>query len=466
VPHWLLVYGRLPRGPLAVLKDTMTGKTELPLNVGKSATEYLEELRKNLETAQEYATNHAEKAQQRYVSRYNLRAREKAFEIGQKVLILMRDTTSSKVFLRWIGPVVIKEKKSAHTYLVDIDGSLKHIHADKLRRYHIAVDEIVCDTVSAGHAQTRINHCAVIYDDDQDFGEIDVIEANQKVSNDNGKPQVETMPSQMIDMNLLSHLTKEQQRKFQAVLDKYSCCFSDKPGLCNVLQHEINVSEDFKPKRLRSYRVPETLKPMVEEQIQELLNLGIIRPSQSEMGSPIVCVLKGKNGKDGVRIAVDYRYLNKYCPSDAHPLPDITDLIQRVGQARYITVCDIKSAYHQLAVKPEHQWLTAFVWDGGLYEYTKAPFGQKGSGNTFARVVQHILYPIRKFTASFVDDISVYSNEFDQPLVDLVRFLQVIKESGFPLNLKKCKFAQSHVKYVGHIIGCGERKPDPERVAQ
>jgi len=187
VPHWLLVYGRLPRGPLAVLKDTMTGKTELPLNVGKSATEYLEELRKNLETAQEYATNHAEKAQQRYVSRYNLRAREKAFEIGQKVLILMRDTTSSKVFLRWIGPVVIKEKKSAHTYLVDIDGSLKHIHADKLRRYHIAVDEIVCDTVSAGHAQTRINHCAVIYDDDQDFGEIDVIDANPKVSNDNEK---------------------------------------------------------------------------------------------------------------------------------------------------------------------------------------------------------------------------------------------------------------------------------------
>jgi len=46
----------------------------------------------------------------------------------------MPDTTSSKVFSRWIGPGVIKEKKSAHTYLLDIDGSLKHIHTDKLRR--------------------------------------------------------------------------------------------------------------------------------------------------------------------------------------------------------------------------------------------------------------------------------------------------------------------------------------------
>ena len=111
VPPWLLVYGRLPRGPLAVLKDTMTGKTELPLNVGKSATEYLQELRKNLETAQEYAKNHAEKDQQRYVSCYNLRAGENVFEIGQKVLILMPDTTSSKVYSRWISPGVIKEKK-------------------------------------------------------------------------------------------------------------------------------------------------------------------------------------------------------------------------------------------------------------------------------------------------------------------------------------------------------------------
>jgi len=54
-----LVYARVPRGPLAVLKDTMTGKTELPLNLGKSVTEYLEELRKNLEIAQEYARIHA-----------------------------------------------------------------------------------------------------------------------------------------------------------------------------------------------------------------------------------------------------------------------------------------------------------------------------------------------------------------------------------------------------------------------
>jgi len=48
-----------------------------------------------------------------------------------------------------------------------------------------------------------------------------------------------------------------------------------------VFQHEINVSADFKPKRLRAYRVPENLKPMVEAQINELSKLGIIKPSKS-----------------------------------------------------------------------------------------------------------------------------------------------------------------------------------------
>jgi len=49
----------------------------------------------------------------------------------------------------------------------------------------------------------------------------------------------------------------------------------------------------------------------------------------------------------------------KYCVGDAHPLPDIPDLMQRVGKDRYISFCDIKSAYHQIS--PDHQWLTAFV---------------------------------------------------------------------------------------------------------
>jgi len=220
VPPALLAWGRVPRGPLAILKDTMTGKVELPLNLGKTASEYLQKLIRNIEKAQDYATTHTEKAQQRYISRYNMRAREKSFEIGQKVLVLIPDSTSSKTFSRWVGPAVIKDRLSNHTYLVEINGSRKHLHADKIRKYHIQIDEATCDTVTTGHENTKLNHCAVIYDDDRDFGSVDVIDTDQF-------QQPELLSSQRIDLTTLSHLSVEQRTKLLALLDKYSGCFSE-----------------------------------------------------------------------------------------------------------------------------------------------------------------------------------------------------------------------------------------------
>ena len=65
------------------------------------------------------------------------------------------------------------------------------------------------------------------------------------------------------------------------------------------------------------YKVPERLQPEVERQLKEMLAHGIIRESNSPMASPLVCVLKGKDGCDGVRLAVDYRYVNQFTVSDA-----------------------------------------------------------------------------------------------------------------------------------------------------
>jgi hypothetical protein len=52
-------------------------------------------------------------------------------------------------------------------------------------------------------------------------------------------------------------------------LDEYSQCFSDKPGFCPYIEHRSNVSSDFKPKRLKEYRIPEILKPEIQRQIDD-----------------------------------------------------------------------------------------------------------------------------------------------------------------------------------------------------
>ena len=104
-----MVFGKVPRGLLAVLKENWTGQRDAPLSFGQITAEYLEELRKNLEIAETYVDSHAKRAQARYVSRYNLHTRDKTFSVGESVLVLTPDSTSSKVFSRWKGPGVVRE---------------------------------------------------------------------------------------------------------------------------------------------------------------------------------------------------------------------------------------------------------------------------------------------------------------------------------------------------------------------
>jgi len=98
---WLMVFGHLPRGPLAVLKENWTGLRDIPLSLGHTTVEYLSELRQNLEIASSYATEHSKCEQQCYITHYYLRAREKSFDVGKQVLILIPDSTSSKVVSQW-----------------------------------------------------------------------------------------------------------------------------------------------------------------------------------------------------------------------------------------------------------------------------------------------------------------------------------------------------------------------------
>jgi len=149
-------------------------------------------------------------------------------------------------------------------------------------------------------------------------------------------PDSAILPSHKLDKSSIAHLSPEQQTELLEVLD----AFPDVPGFIDEIEHSITVSDDFKPKRLHAYRVPEKLKPEVDRQIQAMLETGIIRPSLSPMAmaSLLVCVLKGKNGCDGVRLAFDYRYVNRFTRNDAYPLPDLSSIFQRIGNSRIISI--------------------------------------------------------------------------------------------------------------------------------
>ena len=440
----MMLFGRTPNNTLHLLKESWTGENALPVSAGKSVVNFLSELQHNLKVVHDYAESHAKSEQQRYVSQYNKRARDKNFEIGDQVIVLIPDSTN-KLMSCWQGPATVVDVKHPYSCLVELNqGQRRWLHANKLRHYHARVNEAL------------VNNCAIVYDRDEEFGTLPVAETVYNNAE---------LPSSCIDPSRLDHLTLEQRQQFLAVLDDFPEVFVDRPGLCKVGMHSINVTPDFKPKRLKSYRVPELLKPEVARQLQELTDLGFIRPSDSEMASPIVCVLKGRHGENGIRLCCDFRYLNKYTRSDSYPTPDINDVIHKVGKATYISTWDARSGYWQLRVRPEHQWLTAFVTDFGVFEWTRMPFGLKCASNSFIRAVQQIIQPMRDFCDSYVDDLATFSCGWDEHLGHVREFLSEIRESGMTLNLKKCSFAEPQVVFVGHVIGSGMHGPDLDKVS-
>jgi len=467
VAPWTLVFGRVPTGPLSVLKNHWIGTEELPVSFGKTATEYLRDVQERLQIAEQYAGPHTEAEQRRYQKYHNLRSADKNFEVGEHVLVLWPDRTSSKTFSRWMQGK-ITAKRSAYSYLVNVNGVDKHFHANHLRKYHIPVASVSYDASDydvgvhlCSDAQTpnSIMSCAVIYDEDDGFGDV------QTVPNNLNPPINHELPSAKIDPDAIKHLSRKQQTELLSLLDEFASCFSEVPGYTDVVTHQIVLLEGFRPKRLPAYRVPERLKPEVSRQIKEMLDNGIIRPSTSPMASPLVCVLKGRDGCDGVRLAVDYRYVNKYTQNDSYPMNNLQSIFQSVSGSNLISVCDMKGAYWQIPCQESQIWLTAFICDDGIFEFTRCPFGMKNSGASFVRAVSQILSPVHDVAKNFVDDVAVHSGHWQGHLADLRRFFEVVQRSGLTLNLKKCRWAHNQVKFCGKIIGSGKILADPDKLS-
>ena len=238
------------------------------------------------------------------------------------------------------------------------------------------------------------------------------------------------------------------------LLDEYADVFVEKPGLCYEGVHEIHVTSAFKPQRLKDYKVSELLKPGVARQLQDLLDMRFICKSTSVMASPIVCVLKGRNGENGIRLCCDYRYLNRYTRGDAYPNPDITDVIHKVGKAHWISRWDTHNGYWQILVKPEHRWLPplshimAFL-DGYMY-HLKCAF------NSFIRALQQMPFPLREFCDSCVDDIAAFSSgqtndrqdSWPLHLEQARTFLSARRKAGLTVKLEKNANLLSHTSLL------------------
>src|SRR5206468_3820313 len=130
--------------------------------------------------------------------------------------------------------------------------------------------------------------------------------------------------------------------------------------------HKIDLLPGSEPHKRGIYPLSQDQLKFLKEELDRLITLGLIRPSLSPYGAPVIFVLKS----DGTwRMCVDYRALNKQTIKNRYPLPRIDEMLDRLYKARFFSKIDLRSGYHQIRIKEEDIPKTAFRTRYGHFEF-------------------------------------------------------------------------------------------------
>jgi hypothetical protein len=236
------------------------------------------------------------------------------------------------------------------------------------------------------------------------------------------------------------------------------------PGMPPKMELEFTI--DLKPGTEPIARTPYRMStPELQElkmPLKELLDLGLIHPSASLWGAPVIFIRK-KNGS--WRLCIDYRQLNKATIKNQYPLPRLNDLFDQMKGATMFSKINLRSGYHQLWIKEDDVPKTAFKTRFGHYEFTILPFGLTNSPGVFMILMKEVFHEyLEKFVQVFIDDILIYSRTTEEHDEHSCLVLQCLREPKLYGKLSKCSFYQSRIHYLGHVISDEGIVVDPAKV--
>jgi hypothetical protein len=232
-------------------------------------------------------------------------------------------------------------------------------------------------------------------------------------------------------------------------------------GLCTTGEHVIDTG-DAQPINTVPHTMPHHLRPVLREELDNLLEQEIIEPSNSEWAAPIVYVRK----KDGSwRLCVDFRKLNLVAKVCVYPLPRINDVFTILQGSRYFSTLDLAKGFWQIKLADESKGKTGFTTVFGQYQFKRLPFGLATSPGAFQHAMNTVLTGLNWVHCMvYIDDVLIYSHSFDQHMAYLDEVLKRLCEANLKVKLSKCEFVRTECHYLGHKLNSLGMGPDPAKV--
>lgn len=299
------------------------------------------------------------------------------------------------------------------------------------------------------------------------FDELSQRKESIKIHSDSGKR--EDRIGKILRLLRLEHLNEEEKLNVTRLVTNHAERFQlpeERLGSTNTLKHRILTTDD-RPINVKQYRYPQIHKEEIQRQVDEMLEKGIIEPSKSPYNSPLWIVPKKNDslGNKKWRLVIDFRSLNEKTIGDAYPLPNIVDILDQLGSAKYFSIFDLASGFHQILMSKTDKHKTAFSTPYGHFEYNRMPFGLRNAPATFQRLMDQVLTGLQGIELFvYLDDIVIYARSLEEHAIKFQRLMKRLEEANLSLQPDKCEFLKKEVAYLGHIITENGVRPDPGKI--
>ncbi|XP_072170068.1 uncharacterized protein [Diadema setosum] len=433
-----LLYGRHVRGPMEVLRELLTNDAVEPER--KSEYEYVIELRKRLVESWQMAQENLKQSAKRYKTYYDRGAKKRKLKIGDKVLVLL-PTEQNKLLVKWKGPYEVVGAKYDYDYVVDVDGMKKTFHINMLKRYFSRVAE-----------EETAGSCFEMCHD----GGVDELWSDEGMeNNDDVFTEIPEMPCPIQrefveDVQLDVSLDEVKQEQIRRLLCEYQDVFTDVPKKSSIAECKIHLTTD-EPVRSPPYRVPQALQGEIQKEVEMMMKLGVIEPSDSPYGHPIVMVKK----PDGTnRFCIDFRRLNKVTVFDPEPMPVQQDLFASLAKSKYFSKLDLSKGYWQLPLRDSDKAKTAFLTPIGQFQFRYMPFGLVTAGAQFTKMMRKLLLGVPN-VVTYIDDVLVHTNSWEEHVTTLSAVLSRLREANLAARPTKCALGFQSIEFLGHEVSEG-----------
>eukprot|EP00978_Attheya_sp_CCMP212_P032677 scaffold128677_cov51-Attheya_sp.AAC.4 len=215
-----------------------------------------------------------------------------------------------------------------------------------------------------------------------------------------------------------TRLSESQSGKLKQMLSKFGLLFNGELKKYTGKKIHLDVKPDAKPVHQRTFSLAKSQESLFKAELQHLVESGVLeRTGASEWASPAFIIPK-KTGK--ARWVSDFRNLNKYLIRKQFPLP------KRTGY-KFFTKLDISMQYYTFELDNKTSDLCTIATPFGLYRYKRLPMGATPAPDIAQEIMDELFHLIKECAVN-IDDVGVFSDDFDEHLKSLDKILMILQE--------------------------------------